>query len=197
MELHLLGWLADLLGAHGLGPWPESFQARHPCRDCWWHTSCWCATLAPGSAEANSKRPHADGCRNRICRTKEELVRDMAIIGGPFRTIKARTDAQRDLGVSKAHCVLSHLPGSQPTTDASADVAHLFMLGLTRHEAFWMLDDLIPSCFSWDDLNAAAKALDLPKGHRCITTTFLAATLPATAISAVPAVPVVSHTFNH
>ena len=61
--------------------------------------------------------------------------------------------------------VLSHLPDSNPTT-ASADVAHLFLLGLTRHEIFWLLDDLIPSCFSWDDLNAAAKALDLPKGHR-------------------------------
>ena len=167
VEVHLVGWLADLLGAHGLGPWPESFQARHACRDCWWNTICWCAKKAPGSRESQSKTPHAPGCRNRVCRTHEELVRDMATIGGSFRTLKLRAETQRDLGVSKAHCVLSHLPGSKPITDASADAAHLFMLGITRHEIFWMLDDLISSgCFSWAELNAQAKALNLPKGHR-------------------------------
>ena len=63
------------------------------------------------------------------------------------------------------------MPGSEPTTDASADTAHLFMLGITRHEIFWVLDDLIPSCFSWDELNAAAKNLKLPKDHRSMLPT--------------------------
>ena len=60
VEIHLLGWLADLLVAHGLGPWPESFQERHACRDCWWHSGCWCAYLPKGSMEARAKRPHAN-----------------------------------------------------------------------------------------------------------------------------------------
>ena len=105
IEVHGLGWLADLLGAHELGPWPASFQARHSCRDCWWHTTCWCAKLAPGARELNAKRAHATGCRSRVCRTREELQRDQAFIGGPFRTKQLRTEAMRDRGISRQHCV--------------------------------------------------------------------------------------------
>jgi hypothetical protein len=165
VEVHLLGWLADLLGAHGLGPWPESFQAHHSCRDCWWHTTCWCAYAPPDSRRAQQRRPHVNGCRHGTERGLAELQRDLQVVCGEFRTKKGRADTQRDLGLARGHCVLMNLPDSNPTTDASADIAHLFLLGITRHEIFWMLDAFIPSQFSWDDLNARSAGLALPKGH--------------------------------
>ena len=56
LEAHHLGFLADLLGAAGLSHFPESFCARHPCKDCWWHSSCWCSYVVPGSREARTAR---------------------------------------------------------------------------------------------------------------------------------------------
>ena len=75
----------------------------------------------------------------------------------------------RDMGISKQHCVLEHMPDGEMDNDASADVAHLFLLGVTRHELFWMLDDLISSgVFSWDDLNGEVAKMNgtLPKEHK-------------------------------
>jgi hypothetical protein len=169
VELHLVGWLADLLGAHGLGPWPESFQARHACRDCWWHSTCWCAYVVEGTQEAKRKSAHAEGCRQRRDRTKDELETDIKYIRTtPFTTKKAYAEACRDRGVSKQYCTLEHLPDTDMSTDAAADTAHLFFLGITRHEIFWMLDDLIrvAKCFTWDELNEQARNVPVMKGHR-------------------------------
>ena len=100
VEIHLLGWLADLLGAHGLGPWPESFQARHACRDCWWHSGCWCAYLPKGSMEARAKRPHADGCRNHSPRGLQVSY---------FSTPPLHPTSSPPLPTSTPHCAPSPL----------------------------------------------------------------------------------------
>ena len=170
VEFHALGWLADLLGAHGLGPWPESFSsARHCCRDCWWHSSCWCAHVPPGSREAKSKRQHAEGCRHGEPRLLAELQRDMSLVRSFSGAKTNRQKLASEKGIAGAdQCVLENLADANMETDACADVAHIFLLGITRNEAFLMLDDLIPSCFSWDELDVARKAMNLalPKGHR-------------------------------
>lgn len=170
VEFHLLGWLADLLGAHGLGPWPESFSsARHCCRDCWWHSGCWCAHIPPGSRDARSKRPHAEGCRHGEPRLLAELQQDMSLVRSFSGAKTRKKQLATEKGIAGAdHCVLEHLAGSNMETDACADLAHILLLGVTRSEIFLILDDLIPSCLSWDELNEARKAmnLSLPKGHR-------------------------------
>ena len=181
VEVHHTGWLADLLGAHGLGPWPESFQARHACRDCWWHTGCWCAHLPPGHRELRSKRPHAEGCRveaqePELCpepppRSLEELQQDLQELRSTtFTTKKAAADAHRDKGIARVHCALEHL-GNNMSTDAAADISHLFLLGVSRHELFWMLEDMTQGTdapFSYDELNVQRKRMNatLPSAHK-------------------------------
>tara|TARA_B110000046_G_scaffold178183_1_gene205809 strand:- start:472 stop:816 length:345 start_codon:yes stop_codon:yes gene_type:complete len=76
----------------------------------------------------------------------------------------------RDHGISKKYCVMESMADSNMETDAAADAQHLFLLGITRHEEFWLLEDLITTAraFSWEDLNERAQSLNqsLPKGHR-------------------------------
>ena len=171
LEVHHVGWLADLLGAGGLSYFPESFSARHPCKDCWWHSSCWCAHVLPDSQEARAKRPHAAGCRGvaNVPRTHDEMLAKVRTLRETkFSSKQARSDAMRDAGVSKLRCVLEHLAGAKIDEDLSADIMHQFLQGLTRHEAYWSLCD-VEDCFSgksWDVLNEARKNIDLPKGQR-------------------------------
>jgi hypothetical protein len=110
LEFHFLGWLADLLGAHGLGPWPESFQARHCCRDCWWCSKCWCANLPPDCRERAAKREHCEGCEGEAERELPELLADLETLRGDFRTKKSRVDFMRDRGISKTCARPTHLP---------------------------------------------------------------------------------------
>jgi len=172
VEVHHTGWLADLLGAHGLGPWPESFQAQHPCRDCWWHSSCWCAHLPEGHKELRSKRPHAEGCRGKeVPRSLQELKNDLQELRSTvFRTKKDAADAFCAKGVARVHCTLDHL-GNDMSTDAAADISHLFLLGVSRHEIFWMLEDMTKgknAPFTYDQLNVERKKLNamLPSAHK-------------------------------
>ena len=137
LEVHHVGWLADLLGAGGLSHFPESFGARHPCKDCWWHSSCWCAHVLPDSQEARSKRAHAEGCRGVaiVPRTSEEVLAKVeAIRSTTFASKQARSDAMRNAGVGKVRCVLEHQPGAKIDEDLSSDIMHQFLQGLTRHE---------------------------------------------------------------
>lgn len=168
-ECHFLGMSLDLLGAAQIGPWPQSFQATHPCLDCWWHSRCWCAHLPADSQELDSGEPHAEGCRNgtMVLRTQAGFFEDNARLRATqFSSKAARNEALRCAGVSKVHCGLMYIPGAVMTLDARKDTMHLLWCGLTRHESYWMLDDLIPDCFSWDQLNERRKLLQLPKGHR-------------------------------
>ena len=65
----------------------------------------------------------------------------------------------RDHGISKKHCVMESMAHSKMETGAAADIQHLFLLGITRHEVFWMLEDLITTsrAFSWEELNERAR----------------------------------------
>ena len=66
LEVGWMGLCADLLGAAGAGPWPECFQAQHPCYDCWWHSSCFCAYLPLNSRESRRKQAHDPQCRQEM-----------------------------------------------------------------------------------------------------------------------------------
>ena len=62
VEAHFQGLEGDLLGVAGYGPWPECFQAQHPCLDCWWHRNCACAFLPLNASEGRRKITHKPGC---------------------------------------------------------------------------------------------------------------------------------------
>jgi hypothetical protein len=169
LEAHFLGFCADQLGAHGLGPWPESFKARHSCSDCWWHARCFCAHLPADSPElTDRKSEHCQGCRGKMeLRTQQGFKADIARLRcAQFKSKKARDAAFRDAGINKLHCALQYIPGAVLTTDARLDTMHLWWCGLSKYESAFLLGDLIPECFSWDDLNDARSKLLLPKGHK-------------------------------
>ena len=167
VEIHFLFFRADALGAHALGPWTESFQAHHCCRDCWFHSKCPCAYLPRGSGEL-ANVTHVASCRQQELRTAEESHNSLeALRRRVFRSKKARADAYRAAGVGKLYYPLMGYKSADLLTDLAADAMHIFLCGLTRHEAFLMLDDLIPACTTWDAVNAQRKIINesLPKGH--------------------------------
>ena len=176
VEAHITGWLADLLGVHTLGPWPESFKAQHCCRDCWWSTGCWCSHLPPGDREFASKnRPHTNGCRgvsdpDDMLRLPEELEQDIQMLKTTkFRTKQLAKDARRDKGIAKLRHTLGDLRNK--TSDAAADVSHLLLLGCSRHEIFWMLEDMTKGkdpVFTYEQLNEQRKGMNpcLPASHK-------------------------------
>ena len=180
LEVHLLGWLADLLGAGGLGPYPESFSATHPCRDCWWHTSCWCAHVAFGSLDVHRKEPHAPGCRMTgevlacepcVERDEGEMLSLMSSLrAGSYSTKAQLADAMRCRGVNKLRSAIEYLPGSKVTEDVLADIMHLFFTGPTPQEAYHILEHLtkVVDGLTWDKYATARKAFNerLPKAHQ-------------------------------
>ena len=117
LEMHSLGWTADLLGAGGLGPFPEGFTARHPCRDCWWHTGCWCAYAR--AEELQKRKEHELGCRwgeggqeCHPCRTAAELDANQATLRSvTFKTKVAREEALRMYGVNTLYHVVGEIKG--------------------------------------------------------------------------------------
>jgi hypothetical protein len=154
LEVHVLLFEADLLGAHGLSHLPESFKAQHPCQDCWW----------------NQSKPRSGAtCNHFGARTLEQHVANLKELRTTvFTSKKAKADAFRDKGVSKLYCVIEALLGGHPLEDIAPDIMHLFMCGITRHEGYWVLADLIGcGAFTWDQLNAQRKVVNssLPKGH--------------------------------
>ena len=175
VEADITCWLADLLGTHTLGPWPESFQAQHCCRDCWWSTGCWCSHLPAGHRHLKAVRAHTHGCRGvtdceMMPRSRQELEEDLHILRTTkFRTKELARQARRDKGIGKLYCTLQGL--AQKWDDAAADISHLFLLGLSRHESFWMLDDMTMGrhpVFTWEQLNDQRKGMNplLPASHK-------------------------------
>ena len=75
----------------------------------------------------------------------------------------------RDAGVSKLYSVTTSLPDGHPTEDTPFDTMHVFLCGITRHEGFWVLDDLIDvaHAITWEDVNESRKAINesLPQSH--------------------------------
>lgn len=174
LEACWLGLSGDLLGVAGFGPWPESFTAQHPCLDCWWHSSCFCARLPLGSRELQ-RRPtsaHSPGCRGRMeLRTEAELQQAVQRVRGTtYRNKKARADDLRDFGLNTVHSAIQHIPGAIPTRDARKDTMHLFWAGISRHEGYWMIDDQVTKGnLTWEGVDGARKNLSLPKGHKIPT----------------------------
>ena len=85
-----------------------------------------------------------------------------------LRSMNFTSKAQREremrcAGVNKLYCAQEFLPGASLTYDFRKDTMHLFWCGISRHEAYWLLDDMIPECFDWEQLNEQRKCL--PKGH--------------------------------
>jgi hypothetical protein len=181
LQIHLIGWLCDLLGAGGLGPYPESFSATHPCRDCWWHTGCWCAHVPPGGREARRKgRPHAAGCLMQECQECDDFIprgeHEMRSLVSQvqereFTSKTTMKDAFRERGINKRFCAIEFLAGSKLTEDINADLMHLLYTGPTPQEAYHVCNHLVKSKandLTWETLERDRKLfnVDLPAGHK-------------------------------
>lgn len=168
LEVHFQGICADLLGAAGVGPWTECFRSQHPCYDCWWHSKCFCAYVPTNATERRRKGTHAPECKCSQPRTEAETLGDMARIDGTtYRSKAARTKDLRVSGISKVRCALHYIPGANLETDTRKDTMHLFLRGITAHEALWMIDRFVKAGeFTWADLNEARKNLKVPRGHK-------------------------------
>ena len=88
----------------GIGNYPECFQAQHPCKDCWWHSKCFCAHLPAGSCENRRKGAHAAGCKSCAPRTDAELEQQLSVMrGSAFSSLSktAKTAWKRDNGLAR------------------------------------------------------------------------------------------------
>ena len=142
MEAHFQGLEGDLLGLAGYGPWPECFQANHPCQDCMWHRNCPCAFLPFNASEPRRKISHSPSCSRMweppLRTDAEQRSQLLELQPTKFTNKKKRADSMRDSGFGKVFSVLQYVPGANLSTDAKKDVMHLFLRGLTSHEAFWV-----------------------------------------------------------
>ena len=162
LEIHFLFFKADTLGAHGLGPWSESFVSHHCCRDCWFHSKCPCAYLPLRSAEL-ANVVHLSNCRRQALRTAEETEGTLESLRcRVFTSKKAKAEALRVAGMTKLYFPLMGFKSARLMQDLTADVMHIFLCGITRHEMFTMLEDLIHvgKCFTWDELNEQRKIIN-------------------------------------
>ena len=168
LEVVFLGHCADLLGCAGVGPWPECFRAIHPCLDCWWHSKCSCAYVPADSTESRRKGAHEADCKGCAPRTDEDtrkLLQQGAATS--FSSKAARTKFLREGGIGKFYSALQYIPGASLATDARKDTMHLFLRGISAHEALWMIDSFVKMGeFSWKELNEERRKLTLPKGHK-------------------------------
>ena len=109
-----LGFSADMLGGHELGPWPEGFTARYPCKNCWWASSCPCAHLPLEEAERRARLPckdpvhlaHVPHCRRNALRSAEELWSDLAEVRTSSCCVTARKTLMSYKSISKPYFVL-------------------------------------------------------------------------------------------
>ena len=110
LEVEYQGSSADALGHAQAGPWPESFSAQHCCKDCWWHSSCWCKH-ASATDHKRKQSTHADGCRGAlVIRTVSEHNDTLSRLRCTAFTSEARhADALRAAGLGKLHCTLDHI----------------------------------------------------------------------------------------
>ena len=117
----------------------------------------------------SSHAEHKERCRRHELRdSAEHCLTIEALRARSWSSQKARADALRDAGVARLQCVMDHWPGARLSQDLPLDVAHIFQMGITRMELFWVLDDLISAkCFSWEQLNESRKITNkaLPKRH--------------------------------
>ena len=94
------------------------------------------------------------------------LCASLHITHAPRSPLTAHADARAR---RRAHAAINHIPGASAEKDLKPDTMHIFMNGLSRHEGFYMMDDVTTNTpVTWDDINTARKAMnkDLPPGHR-------------------------------
>jgi hypothetical protein len=107
-----IGWACDMLGAAEIGPWPEGFTARHPCRNCWWTPSCPCAYLPPAQAQ---NVMHSDHCRHSALRTMSELEADLDVLRTAACSATELKKQMSAKGISKLFFLLDpRLPVPKP-----------------------------------------------------------------------------------
>ena len=168
LEVEYQGSSADLLGCAQVGHFPESFVAAHCCKDCWWHSQCWCAH-ATSATLPRKQQTHAPGCHGQDAgmRTPEEHSGNLQKLRSSTFTSKVkRADAYRAAGVGKLYAALDYIPGARPTDDLKHDVMHLFFCGISPKESFQMLEYFTTTgVFTWDDLNVSRKHLKVESGH--------------------------------
>ena len=111
LKLGSIGFAADQLGAHELGPWTECFSARYCCRNCWWTPSCPCAHLPPGEAELRvPPLVHAEHCHRKAAempplRTAAELGAQVTALRSS-KTVTAMKTLYTEYGMSKRYFTL-------------------------------------------------------------------------------------------
>ena len=74
-------------------------------------------------------------------------------------------NAMTDAGIFHLYFPTEHIL-KDVVKDATIDVTHIFLCGLTRYILCWLLDDLIPKDFTWEQLNAKKKAARFPHDKR-------------------------------
>ena len=168
LEVEYQGSSADLLGCGQMGHTPESYSARHPCKDCMWHSSCWCAH-ASDSDRPRKGRQHADGCLGSDIRLRTLEAHNATLARlrtTRFKTKAARAEDFKNAGISKLFCAVEKLPGANVVDDLKSDIMHLFFCGISPKESYQMLEHFTSTgVFTWDQLNESRKRVTVGYRH--------------------------------
>ena len=161
LRIYMLLFSLDWLAAGAFGPFASSVSARRPCVKCKWTSACPCAFL-PASVAAQDRFKGPDGkmsghslhCRRNAPRTHAgvmEAVHELRAWKGTKTALAAR---KTETGIFSAWFASERiLPDI--VRDSTLDTMHLAFCGMSRYLLSWLTDILIPTAFSWEELNAA------------------------------------------
>ena len=162
LRLFLLLISLDWLASGDFGPFAGSVSARYPCGKCMWTANCPCAHLSANDPR-RKKLKHSTHCRASAPRTHDSVLVEMRKLQ-PL-SLTARKSMSTTTGIFSSYCASEHLLRDM-VKDSTIDIMHVFLCGWTRYLFSFVTDSLIPSEFSWDDLNKNKRAYSWKRNVR-------------------------------
>ena len=154
----------DWLAAGEFGPFAASVAARRPCGKCMWTADCPCAWRSVANA-ASPSQLHSEHCRRSLPRTHDNVLK----VVDELRAWKGtQADLQKrmtDTGIFSTYFASSFIL-NDVVRDSTLDIMHMACCGMSRYLLSWLTDILVPTDFSWDQLNVATRSYTFPPGVR-------------------------------
>ena len=158
-----LDWLAQ----GDFGAFASSVSARRPCFKCKWTSGCPCAWMH-SSDPRRATMKHTKICCGVEPRTHEsvmEIVRELREVAKMPRSKTRLQEMMTETGIFSLFFASEYLL-KDLVKDACVDIMHSHYAGKSRYLWSWLTDALIPSEFSWADLNKAKRAHSFPRDVR-------------------------------
>ena len=168
LRIYVLLWSMDWLAHGDFGPFAKSVSARRPCFKCKWTHTCDCAYLS--LAAQNPKKPkkpfkHCDNCLGCSPRRHEDVLAELKELRSWAGTKTALAARRTELGIFSDYFPSESLL-QDIVTDATVDIMHIFICGMTKYMLMFTLDELIPAEFTWSQFNERLRAHKYPHNFK-------------------------------